>query len=145
MTMADETIAVEAESLSKRRADVSVRDLAFSVDEPERLGGTNAGPNPVEYLLGSLAGCLNYIGHLVAREMGFEIQSMRMHIEAKLDPLAYLGKKPEVRPGFKEIRVSIETETTACSDVLREWAKAIEARCPVSDNLEHPTPISISL
>ncbi len=89
--MADVTIAVEAQSLSKTRTDVSVRDLVFSVDEPERLGGTNTGPNPVEYLLGSLAGCLSYIGHLVAREMGFEIQSMRMHIEGNLDPLAYLG------------------------------------------------------
>jgi uncharacterized OsmC-like protein len=68
-----------------------------------------------------------------------------MHIEGNLDPLAYLGKKPDVRPGFKEIRVSIEIESTASPDVLREWAKAIEARCPVSDNLGHPTPISIGL
>ena len=143
--MADVTIAVEAKFCSKTRADVSVRDLTFSVDEPERLGGTNTGPNAVEYVLGALAGCLHVIGHLVAREMGFEIQSMRMSIEGNLDPLAYLGKKPDIRPGFKEIRVSIDVQSTAHPDVLREWARAIEARCPVSDNLGHPTPISVSL
>ena len=46
--MADVTIAIEAESRSKTRADVSVRNLTFSVDEPEKLGGTNTGPNAVE-------------------------------------------------------------------------------------------------
>ena len=143
--MADVTIAVEAESRSKMRADVSVRDLTFSVDEPERLGGTNTGPNAVEYTLGALAGCLNVIGHMVAKEMGFEIQSMQMHIEGNLDPLVYLGKKSGIRPGFKEIRVSIDIDSTASPDILREWAKTIEARCPVSDNLGQPTPISVSL
>jgi len=143
--MADVNIAVEAVSLSKTRADVSVRDLTFSVDEPEILGGTNAGPNAVEYQLGALAGCLNVIGHLVAKEMGFEIHSMQMRIEGNLDPLVYLGKKSGIRPGFKEIRVAIDIESTASSDALREWAKAIEARCPVSDNLASPTPIRISV
>jgi uncharacterized OsmC-like protein len=143
--MADVTIAIEAESRSKTRADVSVRDLTFSVDEPEKLGGTNTGPNAVELLLGALAGCLNVIGHMVAKEMGFEIQSMQMRIEGNLDPLAYLGKKPGVRPGFKEIRVSMDVQSTATPDLLNEWAKAIETRCPVSNNLISPTPIRITL
>ncbi|MHB9035769.1 MAG: hypothetical protein ACYC64_03820 [Armatimonadota bacterium] len=43
------------------------------------------------------------------------------------------------------MRVSIDIESTASPDVLREWAKAIEARCPVSNNLGHPTPIKINL
>lgn len=143
--MADVTIAVEAKSCSKTRADVSARDLTFSIDEPERLGGTNAGPNPIECLLGSLAGCLNVIGHLVAKEMGFEIQSMQMRLEGNLDPLVYLGKKSGIRSGFKEIRVAIDIESTASPEVLREWTKETEARCPVSDNLGVATPIKISL
>lgn len=143
--MAEITIAIEAESRSKTRADVSVRDLTFSIDEPEKLGGTNTGPNAVELLLGALAGCLNVLGHMVAKEMGFEIQGMRMRVEGNLDPLAYLGKKPDVRSGFKEIRVSMDVQSTATPDVLREWAMAVEARCPVSNNIEFATPISVSL
>lgn len=143
--MADVTIAVEAKSCSKTRTDVSVRDLTFSIDEPEKLGGTNAGPNPIECVLGALAGCLNVIGHLVAREMEFDIHSLQMHIEGNLDPLAYLGKKPDVRPGFKEIRVSVDIDSTASPDTLREWAKAIEVRCPVSDNLGFSTPINVNI
>ncbi|MCE5314467.1 MAG: OsmC family protein [Armatimonadota bacterium] len=143
--MADLTIAVEAKSCSKTRTDVSVRDLVFSIDEPEKLGGTNTGPNPIEYVLGALAGCINVVGHIVAKEMGFDISSMKLHLEGNLDPLGYMGRKTGVRPGFKEIRVSIDIESTASADVLQEWARAIEARCPVSDNLGQMTPINISL
>jgi|YNPBryantNP2012_1023418.scaffolds.fasta_scaffold32988_2 uncharacterized OsmC-like protein len=143
--MADILVAIEMESRSKTRADVSVRDFTFSIDEPETLGGTNAGPNPVQMLLGALAGCLNVLGHLVAKEMGFQIQAMRMRVEGNLDPLAYLGRKSDVRPGFKQIRVSMDVQSNATPEVLREWAKAVEARCPVSNNIEYATPVSLIL
>ena len=143
--MADVTIAVEATSLSKTRADVNVRDLTFSIDEPERLGGTNTGPNAVELLLASLAGCLNVLGYMVAKEMGFEIRSMQMRVQGNLDPLVYLGKKSGVRPGFKDIGVAIDIDSTASPELLAKWARAIEARCPVSDNLGQATPLSISV
>lgn len=36
-------------------AKVSVRDFEFIPDEPDVLGGTNRGPNPVELVLGAFA------------------------------------------------------------------------------------------
>ena len=69
--MAVVVFSVEADSVSKTRIDVSVGNHVFSIDEPTRLGGTDAGPNPVKYMLGALAGCLNVVGHMIAREMGF--------------------------------------------------------------------------
>lgn len=46
------TMRAEGEATSVKTT-VHVRDLEpFVVDEPERLGGTDAGPNPLEYLLG---------------------------------------------------------------------------------------------
>ncbi|MFZ1668473.1 MAG: OsmC family peroxiredoxin, partial [Trichococcus flocculiformis] len=38
----------------------------FFVDESERMGGDNKGPNPLEYLLGSLAGCTSIIAYYVS-------------------------------------------------------------------------------
>jgi len=40
-----------------------VGDFEIIVDEPSELGGTNEGPNPGEYLLIALAGCLSITGH----------------------------------------------------------------------------------
>jgi uncharacterized OsmC-like protein len=57
--MDDVTFAIETHSVSATHLDVSAREFTFTVDEPTKLGGSNAGPNPVEYLLGALAWCLN--------------------------------------------------------------------------------------
>ena len=142
--MADVVFSVEASSVNKTRTDVSVGSHVFSIDEPQRLGGTDVGPNPVEYMLGALAGCLNVVGHVIAGEMGFQIQSLSVHLEGNLDPLVFMGKKQGMRAGFKEIRAHFDIKSSASKETLREWAKAIETRCPVSDNLSNPTPLKIT-
>jgi len=142
--MPDITIKVEAKSISRKCVEVSAGKFTMNVDEPERLGGTDTGPNPLEYLLAALAGCLNVLGHAVAREMGFTIDSMSVSIEGDLDPVAFTGRRPGVRPGYQEIRVRFSLKTSATQDTLNSWAEAIEARCPVSDNLINPTPIRIT-
>jgi uncharacterized OsmC-like protein len=108
------------------------------------MGGTDAGPNPVEYLLGALAGCLNVTGHVVAKEMGFTIESMDIRLEGNLDPLVFMGKKLGVRAGFKEIHVWIDMKCDAGEETLAQWAQAVETRCPVSDNLRNSTPLKIA-
>lgn len=115
------------------------------VDEPERLGGTNEGPNPLEYELASLAGCINVTGHLVAREMGFSITSLSMDLKASLNPARFMGRSQDERAGFKEITVAISIATDADQTTLDAWCAAVEDRCPVSDNLSNGTSLKIAL
>lgn len=63
MSKADhlEQFAVLAASESETKIVVEARDFEFVVDEPESLDGSNSGPNPVEYLIGAWAGCLNVV------------------------------------------------------------------------------------
>jgi uncharacterized OsmC-like protein len=142
--MSDAVFSVEATTVNKTRMDIRSGNFVFSIDEPKSFGGTDAGPNPVEYLLGALAGCLNVTGHLIAHEMGFQIESMTIHLEGNLDPLAFMGKKQGVRAGFKEIRVHFHIKSDASADTLEKWAEAIESRCPVSDNLRNPVPMKVT-
>ncbi|MFC6613478.1 OsmC family protein [Halopenitus salinus] len=137
--------AVEARSESSTRTAVEVRDFEFVVDEPEPLGGTDEGPNPVEYLLGSWAGCLNVVANLVARERDITIDSLDISIEGDLDPRGFKGASDDVRAGYQEVRVEIDAETDADDEELREWLEAVEQRCPVGDNLQHETPTEIEL
>lgn len=143
--MSDVIFAIDAKSVSATQLDVSAREFTFSVDEPAELGGKNTGPNPVEYLLGALAGCLNIVGHLVAAEMGFPIEELTINISGNLDPMGFLGKKSDVRPGFQEVRVQFNARTTADKQTLSQWLKAVQARCPVSDNIEFATPMQIAI
>ena len=56
--------AIKGESKTATKLEAKARSFSFVIDEPGALGGTNEAPNPVEYLLGSLAGCLNIVLHL---------------------------------------------------------------------------------
>ncbi len=67
-------VNVSAKKENPTKTVVKARNFEMIIDEPSNLGGTNGGANPVEYLLASLAGCLNVVGHAVAKDMGFELK-----------------------------------------------------------------------
>jgi uncharacterized OsmC-like protein len=119
--------------------------LKITIDEPERLGGGGEGPNPVEYLLASLAGCLNIVGYLVAGEMGFELDDLKIDIKGKLDPAKFRGKSESKRAGYQEIEVSINAKTDANEETLNKWLNKVKERCPVSDNIANQTPVKINM
>lgn len=143
----EETVsfAISAESRTETHTVVEARDFTFSVDEPTDLGGTNAGPNPVEYLLGALAGCLNVVGHTVAEEMDIEMRNIEVEIEGDLDPRKFMGASEEPRAGYQQVSVSLAVETEAEDDRLATWLETVEERCPVSDNIANSTPLSLAV
>ncbi|HBT26705.1 MAG TPA: osmotically inducible protein C, partial [Pseudothermotoga sp.] len=114
------------------------------VDEPPQLGGDDRGANPVEYVLAALAGCLNVVGNLVAKEMDVKLQDLLIEIEGTLNPAKFQGKSSEERAGYKQINVKMKVKTDASPEILEKWLKTVEERCPVSDNLSNPTPLKIT-
>lgn len=136
---------VHAESKHHAQVEVTARNLKMIVDEPPNLGGTNEGANPVEYVLAALAGCLNVVGHMVAKEMNFEIKNLSFDIEGELDPAGFMGKAADVRPGYQGVTVKVNVDSTADAETLEKWLETIESRCPVSDNIQNPTPVKVVL
>lgn len=134
-----------AKSESSTKTVVQTDCFKMTIDEPPGLGGTNEGANPVQYLLAALAGCLNVMGHIVAKEMGFTLRCLDIHLDGDLDPAKLFGKSNEKRAGYSEIRVTIKPDTDADQATLKKWLATVEERCPVSDNLKNPTPVLIKL
>lgn len=124
---------------------VRSRDFTIIVDEPPSLGGKDEGANPVEYVLAALAGCLSVVGHVVAKEMGFELRGLSLELEGDLDPTRFLGGPTDARAGYQAVRVVVLADADAGEAVLAEWLTKVKARCPVSDNIAHATPVSIAL
>lgn len=147
MSKADHTerFAVSAESESETKTVVEARDFEFVVDEPAALGGTNEGPNPVEYLIGAWAGCLNVVVHTVGEERGIDLDNVAIHIEGDLDPRKFLGIDETARAGYQEVNVRIEVESDADEEALEALGAAVEERCPVGDNIENPTPTDVTI
>lgn len=143
--MPDLNFSLRAVSESPARTRVTARSFTLLVDEPPSLGGTDAGPNPVEFLLAALAGCLNVVGHLVAKELGFSLRSLAFEIGGPLDPGRLLNLPERDRAGFKSIRAVVRVDADADREILARWLRIVESRCPVSDNLGAATPLQIEL
>lgn len=140
----DIKFSVTARSETQTRVEVKARNFTIYVDEPPQLGGEDKGANPVEYVLAALAGCLNVVAHLAAREMGITLQELSIEIQGTLNPAKFQGKSYQERAGYKQIDVLINVKTNADEQTLAKWLKVVEERCPVSDNLANPTPLRIT-
>lgn len=67
----DSIFKVSAKSENSTKTTVKARNFSIVIDEPPILGGKDEGANPVEYVLAALAGCLNVVGHVVAKKWTF--------------------------------------------------------------------------
>lgn len=143
--MPDLQLSVHAEGSAPARTAVTARHFAMTVDEPPGLGGGDAGPNPVEYMLAALAGCLNVVGHMVASEMGISLGGLRIRIGGPLNTDKLMGKPEADRAGFRRIDVTLTPGAAVDPDTLNRWLRTVESRCPVSDNLSAATPVYITL
>lgn len=143
--MSDLTFSVKGESASAAKFVAKTRQFRLVVDEPEGLGGTDENANPVEYILAGLAGCINVVGHLVAKELGFSIQKLHIEVTGNINSDRFLGISSDERAGFKEIDLKLIPETSASIETLAEWLRIVQDRCPVKDNLTNSTPVKVSV
>ena len=143
--MSELTFSVQGASASEAKFIAKTRQFRLVVDEPEGLGGTDENANPVEYILAGLAGCVNVVGHLVAKELGFTIQKLHIEVSGNINPDKLFGVSNAERAGFKEIDLKLIPETDASIETLAEWLRIVQDRCPVKDNLTNITPIKVSV
>ena len=121
------------------------RQFDLTIDEPIELGGTNQYPNPVEYILAGYAGCLNVVAHIVAKELNIDLKKLEINVSGNLNPSKLFGEDTTERAGFQRIEVSLKPQTSATDVELLGWLQEIERRCPVGDNLQNKTPISLQI
>jgi uncharacterized OsmC-like protein len=85
------------------------------------------------------------MGHLIAKEMKFELRALAIDIEGNLNPNKLFGKCNNDRAGYKEITVVMKPDCDADPDTLQKWMHEVEARCPVSDNIQNNTRVKVAV
>ena len=130
------TYELTGERVSPKRMRIDTGDAEFVVGHDV---------NPVEYFLGAVIGCLNSTGTMVAREMDLAIDEMTVAIEGGVDYASYRGDPSDARPGLQTLEVSLSLDTDADDDTVAKWLAAVDARCPVTDNVENETPLELSV
>ena len=62
------------------RTEVEAGEHELVADEPTSLGGTNAGPNPYDYLLAALGGCTAMTLRMYADRKGWPLESVTVRL-----------------------------------------------------------------
>ena len=127
--------AVAKKTETGLQVETDARGFKFILDEPADLGGTDTGMNPVEALLCSLGACQSIVCAAFARLKKFTFEEVYIELEGDLDPDGFLGKNPDVRNGFQEIRFTMHFKTDETQERCEEFADFVESRCPVGDCL----------
>lgn len=117
------------------QVETQTRNFKVLFDEPKSLGGTDQGLNPVEGLLVALGACQSIVAAAFAKAKGFSFESFHVELEGDLDPDGFLGKNPNVRNGFTEIRYKMHFKTNESKEKADAFAEFIENTCPVGDSL----------
>lgn len=143
--MSDLRFRVKAHSENPTKTVVKARNFQIIIDEPADLGGTDQGPNPVEYILAAYCGCLNVMAHVVAMELKFTLRGVKIDMVGNLNPAKLFGQSDEDRAGYKEIKITLKPDSDANAETLNLWLEKIMERCPVGDNIKNSTPVVVSL
>ena len=100
------------------------------LDESEKLGGKDSGPNPMQTALAALVSCENVTANMAAREMGFDLKCLTINVSGSFDPRGFMGDA-SVRPYFEEVTINVKVETTESLERIQEMQEKVEARCPI--------------
>jgi putative redox protein len=117
----------------------------FDIDEPAGLGGHNTGANPVEHALAALIGCHVVVYRLYAEALGITIDEISGKADGDIDVRTLFGLEGGGRPGFSKIRASITITGPETPERYAELKEIVDARCPVLDLFQNPTPVQTTL
>jgi uncharacterized OsmC-like protein len=123
------------------QSEATIRDFDLKIDEPETLGGTDQGPNPVELVLAALGACQEITYRLYADTLGIPLNGVSVKLIGRLDLRGFFAVDDGVRPGFKDIHASVTIDSPASADDIERLKATVDRHCPVLDILRNVTPV----
>lgn len=138
---------VRGESDGESKFVAETRGHELVMDDPEAMGGEDAGAMPVEYLLAAWTGCLNATVRAVAPDFDLTVEGVAVEATGEFDPRRHLGHAEEPRAGYQDVEATVDVDFADAvdDDTLAEFTAAVEKRCPVSDNLAVRTPTDVTV
>ena len=101
------------------------------MDEPVEDGGSNSGPNPMQYFTASLVGCQNEQAQVVAEELSLNIEQINIKIEIDLDLSGFMGTSDNSNGSYKNVRIDAEVVGEATDEQVKSMGQKVDARCPI--------------
>jgi ribosomal protein S12 methylthiotransferase accessory factor len=121
-------IELVMEMNEKMNINARVRDFVIPTAQPEKLGGTNSAPTPVEYFLASLGTCAALYVKLFCDKRHIPTDEIEVSLQAEQDPKAVVT----------DVKILIRVPSSFPQDHLHALKSAAEF-CPVKKSIQgHP-------
>ncbi len=119
----------EVELVEGLRAEGRAGNHVVILDEPEKDGGTDQGPTPMQGLLAALGGCSVITMRLYAQRKGWKLEGAKARVR--------LVRPEKGEKGPPKLTQEIEL-TGDLDDEQRERLRTIAGRCPVHRIIDGP-------
>ncbi|MFA5689199.1 MAG: OsmC family protein [Kiritimatiellales bacterium] len=143
--MSEKKLTLEFVMDEKFKIEGDANGHKIVIDQPVNAGGTNAGPTPLDYLFAAHAGCLATVARIIAMQKQLPLRGMKITISGDVNLNALLGKPSDDPVGFKGIFIMADIDGDMTLEQKEELLRLADKRCPVSYNLQHATPVKISI
>ena len=108
-------------------------------------GGSGVQACSGDMLLQALVACAGVTLSAVATSLGIPIARGTLRAEGDLDFRGTLGVAKDATVGFKEIRLSIDLDSTATAEQLGKLLELTERYCVVYQTLRAAVPVKVAL
>ena len=101
------------------------------VDEPEKDGGSNSGPNPMQHFVAALASCQNEQAQIVKEELSLNIDKIEIDLAIDLNLAGFMGKAQNSEGCYKKLVLNTIVHGDITEKQVAELGKKVDNRCPV--------------
>jgi len=126
-------IIITGNGKGRYQQEVKIGQHQLLADEPESLGGDDAGPSPMEFVLTGLGACTAITLRMYAEKKGLDIASITVALEHR--------RSPEGKHQVERV-VAVEGNLT---DEQRARLLEIANRCPTHLALQQPLEVKTRL
>jgi len=134
------TVRADSKLMSDQLQEATMRDYALICDEPSALGGSDKGPNPLEFFMSSIGFCENVTFARFAALRGLEFDSLVTSVRGHWDRRGQ-GDWEGVEPAFRDFVVETRIESGAPLEKIREVVKTAHYRCPMHSSISRIAPV----
>jgi putative redox protein len=134
------TVRADSKLVGDQLQEAKMRGYALVCDEPSSLGGTDKGPNPLEFFVASVGFCENVTFARWAALRGLDFDSLETSVRGHWDRRGQ-GESHGIDPSFKDFVVETRVSSRAALDKIREVTRATHARCPMHATLKKIGPV----
>lgn len=114
--------------------EISDGQWRLTADQPESLGGENAGPDPGVLGRGALGVCLAQGYRIGLARHNLPVTSVEVRVEGESDIRGILGLGEDRPPGYLRVRCHVTVESGADEALVRAALDEADRRSPWLDN-----------